>query len=247
MKLRLDRLISNLGYASRSELPGLIRSGIVSVEGLAEPSASDKVEHASVQFEGQPLDPPQGLTVVLNKPCGYVCSHSSAEGASVYALLPERWSRRKPALNSVGRLDQDACGLLVLTDDGQFLHRLTSPRHHIPKIYEVELADPLRGDEGAEFAAGRLMLQGEKDPLAPAFFSASGERSGSLILFEGRYHQIKRMFAALGNRVTFLKRTQIGAYRLDASLTEGAHRLLGPEEAEQLLTVIDPQQVLGTG
>ena len=115
--------------------------------------------------DGEPLDPPPGLALMLHKPLGVTCSHKEA-GPLVYDLLPERWRRRDPAISTVGRLDKETSGLLLLTDDGALLHRIISPRSHVAKRYVATLDRPLRGDEAEIFASGTLMLEGEDKPLA---------------------------------------------------------------------------------
>jgi 16S rRNA pseudouridine516 synthase len=149
-----------------------------------------------------------------------VCSHREV-GRSVYELLPSRWRRRDPALSTVGRLDADTTGLLLITDDGALLHRIISPRNHVPKVYVADLARPLEGHEAALFASGELVLEGETTPLAPARLEPSGPSQARLIITEGRYHQVRRMFAAAGNHVEKLHRERIGGLRLPADLQPG--------------------------
>ncbi len=232
--LRLDRLISNLGYGSRREAQALAQAGQIVLDGapLADASARITLSEdlpARMTVQGAPLDPPPGMVVMLHKPLGVTCSHKEA-GALVYDLLPARWRRREPALSTIGRLDKDTSGLLLLTDDGDFLHRVISPRAHVAKRYRVALDRPLRGDEAEVFAAGTLVLEGEDKPLLPAVLEVEGERAASLTIREGRYHQVRRMFAAVGNHVVALHRDRIGALGLPASLTPGQFRLLSPDE-----------------
>lgn len=213
-RVRLDRLLSNLGYCSRREVGLCLREGWVrAVDGRAlRPDSA--VEHAEILFDDQPLDPPQGLLLMLHKPVGYTCS-SKDPGRIVYDLLPDRFRQRSPVLATVGRLDRETSGLLLLTDDGQLLHRIISPRSHLPKVYEAELAEPLRGDETALFASGELLLEGESSPLLPVEMQVLSPQRARLTLHEGRYHQVRRMFAATGNHVTALHRSHIGGLALD--------------------------------
>jgi len=176
-----------------------------------------------------PLDPPAPLTILMHKPLDVVCSHKEA-GRSVYELLPHRWRARMPALSSIGRLDKDTSGLLLITDDGPFLHRVISPKANVAKRYIAELDRPLDGSEAETFAAGTLLLEGEKDPLAPAVLEPIGPKAARLIISEGRYHQVRRMFAAVGNHVTALHRDRIGGLDLPAGLGPGAWRQLTAEE-----------------
>lgn len=230
--MRLVRLVANLGYGSQKEVRAMIRDGRLTAAG-GEPLAGDaRTPHAEVLLDGEPLDPPAGLVLMLNKPCDYTCS-TSDPGRIVYELLPERFARRKPVVAPVGRLDRDASGLLLMTDDGPLLHRVISPRSNVSKTYEVTLAEPLRGDEAEIFASGTLMLRSETQPLLPARFRRLGEKSAAVSITEGRYHQIRRMFAALGNRVETLDRTAIGALRLEG-LPVGEWRVLGAEDVARI-------------
>ncbi|MEW5791902.1 MAG: pseudouridine synthase [Pseudomonadota bacterium] len=230
---RLDQLLSNLGYCSRGQVRDWLRQGRVEVQGVSARNPADKVLPDTVRVDGEPLDHPDGLSVIFHKPVGYVCSHKEL-GRTIYELLPARWAVRKPPLSSVGRLDKDTSGLLLLTDDGQLLHRLTSPRQHIPKVYEAILAEPLRGDETARFAAGTLLLEGEERPCLPAELEVLGPQHVRLTLHEGRYHQVRRMFAAVGNHVTALHRAAIGRLRL-GGLAPGAYRELTPADLQLAL------------
>ena len=151
----------------------------------------------------------------------------------MYDLLPPRYRLRSPALSTVGRLDRETSGLLLLTDDGALLHRIISPRSKLPKVYEVALAQPLRGDETERFASGTLMLESEKEPLAPAQLEVVEPRSVRLTLTEGRYHQVRRMFAAVGNHVLSLHRSRIGGLTLD-DLPAGQWRILEDADRNQL-------------
>ncbi|RYH13039.1 MAG: pseudouridine synthase, partial [Alphaproteobacteria bacterium] len=155
-------------------------------------------------------------------------------GRRIYDLLPPRWRVRDPALSSVGRLDKDTSGLLLITDDGDFLHRVISPKRHVPKSYIATLDRPLSGEEGAVFASGTLMLEGEEKPLLPAILEPLSDTKARLIIEEGRYHQVRRMFAAVGNHVVELHRDRIGGLTLPDDLEPGAFRVLPAATAEQV-------------
>jgi 16S rRNA pseudouridine516 synthase len=226
--MKLVRLLANLGYGSRKQVAQLFREGLVTDAAGDVLYADDKVEHADVRFEGEPLDPPQGLVLMLNKPTGYTCSRKDV-GRLVYDLLPPRFGVRNPVLSTVGRLDRDTSGVLLFTDDGQLLHKIISPKSALAKVYEATLAEDLRGDEAATFAAGTLMLEGETEPLEPATLEVLGPRHARLTLTEGRYHQVRRMFAAVGNHVETLERVAIGGLTLDG-LASGKWRLLTEED-----------------
>lgn len=226
--MRVSRRIANLGYGSQREIKALIRAGRVTDADGTALSADADVPHESIRIDGDPLDSPPGLTLMLHKPAGYTVS-TTDPGRTVYALLPPRFLHRKPLVAPVGRLDRDTTGLLLMTDDGQLLHRLTRPRGHVPKLYEVTLDRPMRGDEAAVFASGTLMLKSETTPLAPATLDVLDATHCRLTLTEGRYHQIRRMFAAVGNHVTALHRARIGGLSL-GDLAPGAWRYLTAEE-----------------
>ncbi len=231
---RLDRLLANLGYGSRREVTDLVARRQVLLDGAAVKDAGARIAvsadlPARMTVAGQPLDPPAPLTLLMHKPLGVVCSHREA-GRSVYELLPPRWRARIPALSTIGRLDKETSGLLLITDDGPFLHRVISPKSNIAKRYAAALDRPLDGHEAETFAAGTLLLEGETDPLAPAVLEPTGPNTANLTITEGRYHQVRRMFAAVGNHVTALHRDRIGGLILPADLEPGAWRILSPEE-----------------
>jgi len=227
---RLDKLLSNLGYGARKDVRHWIKAGWVTVDGKPAASPAQKVMPDQVLLEGEPLDHPDGLTLIYHKPLGSVCSRKE-DGRMIYADFPARWIDRKPPLSSVGRLDKETSGLLIVTDDGQLNHQLTSPKRHISKTYAVTLAEPLDGSEVGRFASGTLFLEDDDKPCLPAELSISGETEAVLILHEGRYHQVRRMFAAIGNRVTALKRTHIGALSLQQTgLEAGAYKSVSAAE-----------------
>jgi 16S rRNA pseudouridine516 synthase len=230
--MKLVKLIANLGYGSRKEVTAMFRAGRVTDAGGEVLYADDKVEHADLRLDDEPLDPPPGVLIALHKPIGYTCSTKDT-GRVVYDLLPPRFRRRQPLLSPVGRLDRDTSGLLLLTDDGELSHRITSPKSHLPKCYEAVLASDLRGDEAGIFASGDLLLESETTPLAPATMEAIAPRLARLVLIEGRYHQVRRMFAAIGNHVLGLQRMSIGGLALD-ELAPGQWRTLTPADRQRL-------------
>jgi 16S rRNA pseudouridine516 synthase len=230
--MKLVKLIANLGYGSRKDVALMFREGrITDAEGEVL-YADDKVGHDAIRIDGKPLDPPAGLVLMLNKPVGYTCSTKDV-GRLIYDLLPSRFRHRSPLLSSVGRLDRDTSGLLLMTDDGQLLHRIVSPKAHLPKVYEATLAHDLRGDEGDLFASGTLMLESETTPLAPAVLEVLDPRRARLVLTEGRYHQVRRMFAAVGNHVEALHRSRIGGLSL-GDLPSGQWRTLDASDIAAL-------------
>lgn len=211
---RVDQLLASLGYGTRREVREWLGAGRVTVLGAPVEDPGARVEPGDVRVDGEPLDHPGELLLVLNKPAGRVCSHDPAEGPSVYGLLPARWQRRNPPVTSVGRLDKETTGLLLLTDRSPIVHRLTSPRHKVPKTYRATLdREPPPGTEEA-FAGGGLLLAGEERPCAPAALRRIGAREAEIVLTEGRHHQVRRMFASIGCGVLALHRTRFGDLEL---------------------------------
>jgi 16S rRNA pseudouridine516 synthase len=237
--LRLDRLLANLGYGSRREVQLLVRAGLVKLDVDVIEDADQRIAvtrdlSERMQVQGKPLDPPPGIILMLHKPLGVTCSHKEA-GPLVYSLLPDRWRRRDPALSTVGRLDKETSGLLLMTDDGNLLHRIISPRANVSKRYRVTLDRPLKGDEAEIFASGALMLEGEDKPLLPAKLEVLSPLSAHVTVTEGRYHQVRRMFAAVGNHVTVLHRNRIGALDLPEDLAPGQFRIMSEADLALVL------------
>lgn len=230
--MKLLRLIANLGYGSRRDVAALFREGLITDRDGAVLDEAARIDPAAVLIDGEPLDPPPGLALMLHKPIGYTCSTRDA-GRLIYDLLPPRFRVRDPLLSSVGRLDRDTSGLLLMTDDGSLLHRIISPKSSIPKCYEAQLAQDLRGDEAALFASGTLLLESEKTPLLPAELTVLDPRRARLVLHEGRYHQVRRMFAAVGNHVDALHRVSIGQLELDG-LAPGQWRALDAKDLDRV-------------
>lgn len=230
--MKLVKHIANLGYGSRKQVQGMFREGRITDADGEVLYADDKVEHDAIRVDGEPLDPPPGLALMLYKPTGYTCS-TKDQGRLVYDLLPERFRDRDPVLSSVGRLDRDTSGLLLMTDDGQLLHRIVSPKARLDKVYVAELAKDLRGDEAAQFASGTLLLESDDKPLLPAELEVLGPRQVRLTLHEGRYHQVRRMFAAVGNHVQALQRVRVGGLDL-GQLQPGQWRQLQAADLQTL-------------
>ena len=214
MKRRLDQLLASSGLGSRSEVKELILHRRVTVAGVIGRNPATKAAPADVLVDGAPLEFPDGLFVLFHKPAGCVCSHDTREGQRIYDLLPPRWLARNPAVTSVGRLDRDTTGLLLLTDDTALVHRLTSPKHHVDKVYEATLDRAPDPSLIEEFARGTILLADEEKPCAPAQLELRGGAEVELTLTEGRFHQVKRMFAHFGYEVQRLHRSRFGAYTL---------------------------------
>ena len=235
--MKLVKLLANLGYGSRKQVTSMFREGRITDAAGEVLYTDDQVDHDTIRVDGEPLDPPQGLTLMLHKPAGYTCSNKDI-GRLVYDLLPPRFRLRAPALSSVGRLDRETSGLLLFTDDGQLLHRIISPRAALPKVYEATLAEPLRGNEGVLFASGALLLESETTPLKPAVLEVIDPTHARLTITEGRYHQVRRMFAAVGNHVDALHRSRVGGLSL-GDLPEGAWRVLDAGDVATLMAAHD--------
>ncbi|HEY4988883.1 MAG TPA: pseudouridine synthase [Opitutaceae bacterium] len=207
---RIDQLLASLGYGSRRQIRDWMDAGRITVRGVRERDPGLRVEASDVLIDGDPPDHPEELLLLLNKPVGRVCSHNAAEGPSVYDLLPPRWQRRNPPVSSVGRLDKDTSGLLLLTDCSALVHRLTSPKHKVAKVYRARLDRDLPPGVEALFSSGSYLLPGEKTPCAPAGLRRISGREAEITLTEGRYHQVKRMFGTQGCVVTELHRISFG-------------------------------------
>ena len=214
MPRRLDQILANLGYCSRREARDWIDAERVTIGGKIATDSGTKANDGEVLVDGTPLDHPGGLLLALHKPLGLVCSHDEREGPNVYQLLPERWRRRNPQITSIGRLDKDTSGLILLTDQSELVHRLTSPKHKVPKVYRATVSRDLSADLIPLFASGNLLLTGEKTPCAPAELKIISAREAELTLTEGRYHQVRRMLASQDNEVLTLQRTHFGSLDL---------------------------------
>ncbi|RRJ97139.1 pseudouridine synthase, partial [Opitutaceae bacterium TAV4] len=204
----------------------------VGLQPLRDPSAKvNPLDPARPVFvDGEALDHPGGLLLMLHKPTGFVCSHDEREGPRVYDLLPPRWRVRNPQVTSIGRLDKDTSGLLILTDRTELVHTYTSPRHKVPKLYRATLDRDVPASLVDLFAAGTLQLDGEKAPCAPATLRLPAPRVAELVLVEGKYHQVRRMFAAAaGATVLTLHRECFGKLTL-GDLKPGEYREINESE-----------------
>ena len=236
-KFRLDRLLSESGAYSRSEARLLIRACRVRVNGLpvtAREAAFDP-ETDVVTVDGVPLQTAARHVLMLHKPPGVLSATEDAAQPTVLDLLPP--PLRRLGLSPAGRLDKDTTGLLLLTNDGDLLHRIISPRHHVPKRYRATLDAPLAPEDAAAFAAGITLSDGLR--CLPARLEIAAERLARVTVYEGKYHQVRRMFAARGKHVLALHRECIGALELDPALPPGAFRELRPEECDALFSVPD--------
>ena len=236
--VRLDKLLSSLGYGSRKSIASITKKGFIVLDQSIIHDAAYKIDITSdvsdrLYIEGEKLDPMPGMVLMMNKPLGVTCSHKEV-GKLVYDFLPDRWRRRTPTLSTVGRLDKETSGLLLITDDGALLHKIISPKNHVKKVYLVDVADPLPKDAVDIFASGALMLRGDSKPLASAELKIIDPKRALITITEGRYHQVRRMFAAIGNRVVGLHRTQIGALKLPDTLDQSSWKHLSTSDVSSI-------------
>lgn len=229
--MRLDKYIASVTDLSRKQVRMAIRSLEVSVNGNCQQNPSQHIsEHCEVMLADQLLPRPGPRYLMLHKPVGVVCANRDSHQTTVIDLLD---LPRASALQIVGRLDIDTTGLVLLTDDGQWNHRLTSPRHDCHKLYELTTAEPLAVELVARFERG-VMLQPENQRTRPARLQILDSHRARLTISEGRYHQVKRMFGAVGNRVIELHRRAIGKIELDQTLQAGSYRELTRAEIESV-------------
>lgn len=233
MKQRLDKFLSEYTGLSRSQATKALRQNLVKVnQQLVKDGALKVSPEDVVEFDGETLEWVSGNQYfLLYKPEGYVCSHDDGEYPTVYQFFDYPLSSR---LHTAGRLDVDTTGLVLLTDDGQWSHRITSPKYHYKKTYLVTLADPVE-DFYLEQCAQGILLRGEKQPTKPAQIEIIDDYNLNLTIVEGKYHQVKRMFATLGNKVIALHRWRIGQIILDPQLEEGQYRALTDAEVQSFL------------
>jgi len=227
--MRLAQVLFSQGFGARRECEGLVLGGHVAVGGQVVDDPFQDVDTAGLVLKVRGIDWPyfEKALVMLNKPAGHECSQKPKHHPSVYSLLPP--PLRKRDVQAVGRLDEDTTGLLLLTDDGALIHKLTSPRHHVPKVYEVGCKHPVDAAQVQRLLDGVTLLD-DNVPVRAAACEASGELTLRLTLTEGKYHQVKRMIAAVGNRVETLHRSSFGALSLPADLAPGQWRWLpGPQ------------------
>lgn len=225
--MRLDKFIANVTDLSRSDAKRVIKARCVQIAGQTIDDPQYEVDSlATVTLEGRVLRSALPRYFMLHKPDGYICATKDRKHRTVLDLLDED---NFEALHIVGRLDIDTTGLVLLTDDGQWSHRITAPKSHCDKTYRLETAEPIAPQAVELFARG-LFLQSEKQRLKPAQLEMIDSHNARLTISEGKYHQVKRMFGALGNAVTKLHRERIGTLALDPQLLPGEYRALSADE-----------------
>ncbi|GAX75450.1 hypothetical protein CEUSTIGMA_g2894.t1 [Chlamydomonas eustigma] len=248
--LRVERLLANLGYGKRKECQQFVQKGRALKKDGKKLKVGDKVLHSDIMMDGEELDAPFPMTIMINKPVGYVVTAPDDDkilDPKVYDLLPYRFGRRRPFLSSVGRLDKATCGMLLLTDDGQLVHRINTPKKGIWKVYEARLAAPMTEKEVEaavkKFASGTFLLQGEYEPLLPAKLVALNPDHMRISICEGRYHQVRRMFTAIGHEVVSLIRLSVGGLDM-GDLPDGEWRYLSAAELDTVFSGPSSEQVL---
>ncbi len=231
--MQLDRLLQSQGFGTRKICQELVRARrvVIGEETCRKPAAEFSAEGLTFQVDGQTWQYREHAYLILNKPAGHECSQSPRHHPSVLGLLPEPLRTR--GVQPVGRLDEDTTGLLLLSDDGQFIHRLTSPKRKVAKVYEVTAKHPVDDAQIAVLLAG-VQLHDEPTPIAATACARVSERVIHLTLTEGKYHQVKRMLGAAGNRVEALKRIAVGPVVLGDELAEGQWRWLEADEVAAL-------------
>lgn len=215
----LEKILQSQGFGSRKYCQQIIKNGSVQIEGQVceNPKQNINTDQLCFQVFGEEYQYREHLYIVLNKPKGYECSHQATHHKSVFSLLPEILIHR--GIQCVGRLDQDTTGLLLLTDDGQYLQALTNPRKHVPKVYHVTTADPISAEQLIALEQG-VELRNEKGIYAATNLQLFSTHQLAMTIHQGVYHQVKRMLAAVGNKVELLHRQQIGLLELP-ELPEG--------------------------
>eukprot|EP01102_Stenamoeba_stenopodia_P001840 TRINITY_DN11666_c0_g1_i1.p1 TRINITY_DN11666_c0_g1~~TRINITY_DN11666_c0_g1_i1.p1 ORF type:complete len:375 (+),score=86.21 TRINITY_DN11666_c0_g1_i1:124-1248(+) len=237
--LRVDRLLSNINVCERKEVGRLLAQRRVRYKGEIVTRLGTKVRPEEVTVDDKPIDNSflKCISIALHKPRGYVCSASGRDGQSIYELLPESFAKVKPHLSMAGRLDKWASGLVIMSQDGKLVDRIIDPPEDgvVPKTYEVKLEQPLKGDEAKTFASGEIMLHNETKPLKPVRLEEIDPTQNliRITLFEGRYHQIRRMLAVVGNQALTIHRIAVGPVQLK-DLPQGHWRALTDDEIKQL-------------
>ncbi|OZA30785.1 MAG: 16S rRNA pseudouridine(516) synthase [Hydrogenophilales bacterium 17-61-9] len=231
--MKLNRVLRSQGFGSRKVCEARVRAGAVEVNGVVCDDPEIEVNPVGLELtvDGVAWIYREKAYVLVHKPVGYECSHHPSHHRSVFSLLPPLLLQR--GVQCVGRLDQDTTGLLLFSDDGQFIHRMISPRKGVAKVYRATCADPV-SDAMLEALRTGVLLNDEPAPIAALACEAIDAHTLRLSLAEGKYHQVKRMIAATGNRVASLHREAIGRYDLPASLAPGEWRWLDDDALKQL-------------
>ena len=231
--ISLEKILFSQGFGTRRYCSDLVYAGLVKLKGKVAEDPEERIATDSLvlNVEGRDWEYHEKAYLAFNKPPNYECSHKTTHHPSVYSLLPAPFVER--GLQCVGRLDYDTTGLLLISDDGQFIHKMTTPKKNIGKVYEITTPDPITQAQIDHLLKG-VMLEDDPKPCYATACKQLTEYLLAMTVVEGRYHQVKRMMAAVGNHVAKLHRVEIGAYVMPADLAEGQWRWLYPDDLKQL-------------
>lgn len=233
---RLDKILANLGYGTRKEVKKLVKDGAIEVDGIParDPGMHVDPETQDIKVNGVSINYRKYIYIMMNKPAGVISATEDLREKTVLDLIPDEYFIFQPS--PVGRLDKDTVGLLLLTNDGQLAHRLLSPKNHVPKVYYAKIQGKVTQEDVQAFKEGVVLDDGYKSMAANLHIIESGDVSTIEVeIFEGKYHQVKRMFQSLGKKVIFLKRLSMGPLKLDESLKPGESRELTKDELKSIL------------
>ncbi len=236
--LTLEKILFSQGFGTRRYCSDLVYADLVKVNGVLAEDPEEKIstENLQLQVDGEDWEFHEKAYIAFNKPTGYECSHKTSHHPSIYGLLPQPLVER--GIQCVGRLDFDTTGLILMSDDGQFIHKMTTPKKNIGKIYEITTPDPITQKQ-IDHLLGGVVLDDDPKPCFATACVQKDEKLLAMTIVEGRYHQVKRMMAAVGNHVASLHRTTIGAYTMPSDLPEGEWRWLYPDDLVQLGKSVD--------
>ena len=234
----LEKVLFSQGFGTRRYCSDLVYADLVKVNGVLAEDPEERIstEGLILNVEGQDWEFHEKAYIAFHKPANYECSHKTTHHPSVYSLLPRPFIER--GLQCVGRLDFDTTGLLLISDDGQFIHKMTTPKKKIGKVYEITTAEPIQSKQLDHLLKG-VVLDDDPKPCFAKACEQMDERRLAMTIVEGRYHQVKRMMAAVGNHVAQLHRTQIGAYTMPTDLAEGHWRWLYESDLQQLAKSVE--------
>ncbi len=229
---RLDKILSNQGFGSRKQIHQQLKNGDVKIEGKVITDSNFKIDpdSTSIEVKGKLINFSRFIYIMLNKPAGVLTATRDKKAETVLNLIPQHLKR--PGLFPAGRLDKDTEGLLIITDDGQFAHQMLSPKHHVPKTYLATLRSPIENTVVQTFSEGIVIDDGYQ--CMPATLEILEPCLAQLTICEGKFHQVKRMFEAVGNEVVFLKRMRFGNIFLDENLKKGECRLISQVEIDNI-------------
>jgi 16S rRNA pseudouridine516 synthase len=236
--LTLEKILFSQGFGTRRYCSDLVYADLVKVNGVLAEDPEEKISTENLQLEvdGEDWEFHEKAYIAFHKPLGYECSHKTSHHPSIYGLLPQPLVER--GIQCVGRLDYDTTGLILMSDDGQFIHKMTTPKKNIGKIYEITTPEPITQKQ-IDHLLGGVVLDDDPKPCFATGCVQKDEKLLAMTIVEGRYHQVKRMMAAVGNHVAALHRTTIGAYTMPSDLPEGEWRWLYPDDLVQLGKSVD--------